>query len=319
MPQRFATSRSPRSAPPESRRASRGDSPKAKRAAPTPVGVLRERLLAHIEAAAGRLQSRHAITDADIHEARKSIKRARATLRLLQPAFDAAATDRSRVALRDAGRALSSARDAKVMADRFDEMRRRCGIDEFAVSTLPRSNSTRAGSAVRRTDARHRSDPAAARDGLLHAHDGLAAAPFVSTGWAPLAQGLRAIYKRGRRDLPRDAGDASSEALHEWRKRVKSYLHALEALAGSKKRPPAIREAISSARRLADALGEEHDLALLADALRASAQSEDVRVARLLGGIVVRRGRLRRRALKLGTALYAEPPAAMIRKLRRAA
>lgn len=314
MPKRVATSRSPRSAPPEPRHAPRGDSPSVKRTASTPVGVVRERLLQHIDAAAGRLQSRRSITDEDVHEARKSIKRARATLRLLQPALDANATERSRVALRDAGRALASARDAKVLADRFVEMLRRVDIEPFAVSSIAGPGTAKA----RGTGARNRSNPAAARAGLIDARQWLAAAAITATGWAPLAAGLRAIYKSGRRDLPEDADASSSEALHEWRKRVKNYLHALEALGGPKKRSPVARRTISSARRLADALGEEHDLAMLAEALRASAQVEDVRVARLLGGIALRRNRLRRRALKTGAQLYAEPPAAMVRKLRRA-
>lgn len=80
------------------------------------------------------------------------------------------------------------------------------------------------------------------------------------------------------------------------------------------------RSATSRSPRSAppDALREEHDLALLADALRASGQAGDVRIARLLGGIAVRQRSLRRRASKVGSDLYAEPPAVMVKKLRRA-
>jgi hypothetical protein len=99
---------------------------------------------------------------------------------------------------------------------------------------------------------------------------------------------------------------------------VKDYLHALEVIVASG-RPSPIRRTISSARRLADVLGEEHDLALLADALGSSQESRDERVRTLLEGSRQRRHRLRRRALKLGARLYAETPAAMERGLRRSA
>jgi CHAD domain-containing protein len=143
--------------------------------------------------------------------------------------------------------------------------------------------------------------------------------PLSATDWTPLGDGIRAIYRSGRREMPgKSVRAASSEVLHEWRKRVKNYLHALEVIVASA-RPSPIRRTISSARRLADVLGEEHDLALLADALRASAEHEDRRVGKLLKAIEERRRRLRRRALKSGTRLYAETPTGMERWLRRSA
>ena len=302
MPRQVATSGSRRSA------WRKGD------AGPSQAAAVRDRMLQHIDAAAVRLRPRRRITDEDVHEARKSIKRARAALRLLQPALAANEMARSRVSLRDAGRALASVRDAKVMADRFSEMLRRTGIDEFAVSTIASAASSSNSPAARRS-ARTRSNPAAARAGLTNARRWLSDATLTADGWLPLAEGIRAIYKSGRRDLPTDASAASSEALHEWRKRVKNYWHALEVLV-EPKRPAYVRQTINSARRLADALGEEHDLALLAEALRASQQSEDERVTILLEAIRLRRRRLRRRALRTGSKLYAETPGAMVRQLR---
>jgi len=297
-------SRSRHNAPPDARPV---------RAGPTDVVAVRGQLLAHIDAATNRLPPRRAISDADVHEARKSIKRARAVLRLVQPALQADVYESGKSALRDAGRALSSARDAKVMADRFAEMLQRVDIESFPVSTIA---GTQPGTG-RRLSPRHRSDPAAARASLTAVHARMVDTQLSATDWTPLGDGIRAIYRRGRREMPgKSARAASSEALHEWRKRVKDYLHALEVIVASG-RPSPIRRTISSARRVADALGEEHDLALLADALRASAEHEDRRVGKLLKAIEERRRRLRRRALKSGTRLYAEAPAAMERWLRR--
>lgn len=297
-------SRSRPSAPPDARPV---------RAGPTDVVAVRVQLLAHIDAASTRLRPRRAISDEDIHEARKSIKRARAVLKLLQPALNEDLFESGKTALREAGQALASARDAKVMADRFAEMLERVGIDAFPVSTIAGFPSATGDIATPRS----RSNPAAARRSLEAARARLADAPLSATDWTPLGDGIRAIYRSGRRAMPETgARAASSESLHEWRKRVKNYLHALEVIVASG-RPSPVRRTITTARRLADALGEEHDLALLADALRASAQQEDRRVAKLLKAIEERRRRLRRRALKAGTRLYAQTPTGMERWLRR--
>jgi CHAD domain-containing protein len=275
---------------------------------------VRDRLLAQIDVAARRLQQGRSISDEDVHEARKAIKRARAVLKLLQPALDADDVASNKVLLRDAGRALSSVRDAKVMADRFVEMLERVGIDAFPVRTIA-AHTPVAGRSTVRVGTRNRSNAAAARAALLRTRRWLAAAPLSADGRASLDAGIRGIYRTGRRKLPADASAASTEAMHEWRKRVKDYQYSLEALAAPKP-PPQMRRTIVAARRLADALGEEHDLALLADALRASNMREDARVRRMLDAIKLRRRRLRRRALKIGSALYAETPAAMARNLR---
>jgi CHAD domain-containing protein len=220
----------------------------------------------------------------------------------------------SKSALRDAGRALSSARDAKVIADRYAEMLRRAGIEAIPVSTIVESQPLTEHNAARR----RRSDVVTARTGLAAMRTRLATAPLSATDWTPLGRGIRAIYRRSRRATPgKSAGAASTETWHEWRKRVKDYLHALEVVVAPGRSSP-VRRTISSARRLADVLGEEHDLVLLADALRASAESQDARIAELLDAIRLRRHRLRRRARRTGARLYAETPAAIEKQLRRA-
>jgi CHAD domain-containing protein len=56
------------------------------------------------------------VSDTDIHEARKAVKRARAALRLMRDALPQAAYRRENAALRDASRPLSSVRDARSRA-----------------------------------------------------------------------------------------------------------------------------------------------------------------------------------------------------------
>jgi len=279
---------------------------------PDSVAAVRDLLLAHIDATTSRLELRRAMTDIDVHEARKSIKRARAVLRLLRPSLTANGFARSKAALRDAGRALAAARDAKVIADRLDEMLRRASIARSTVRGLTGALPAAMASA----SATQPSDPEAALTGLVLTRKRLARASLPARNWTPLGTGLRSIYQDGQQLMPGTADLVSVEALHEWRKQVKSYWHALEVFAPV--RPTPIRRTIDSARRLADTLGEDHDLALLADKLRVSAaEVQGGPVLDLLDAIGRRQRRLRRRALEIGSALYAEAPAVMEKRLRR--
>jgi CHAD domain-containing protein len=283
----------------------------AARGGPDSVAAVRDLLLVHIDAVIRRLELRRAMTDTDVHEARKSIKRARAVLKLLQPSLAANGFARSKAALRDAGRALAAARDAKVIADRLDEMLRRSGIARSAVSGLADRLPAVAASSTRLRDAD------AALAGLVLARKRLARASLPASNWSPLGTGLRSIYKAGRQLMPGKTEPVSVKAMHEWRKQVKSYWHALEVF--EPVRPAQIRRALALARRLADTLGEDHDLALLANKLRAFAAAADrgEQVLKLLDATERRQRRLRRRAVKIGSALYAEAPAVMEQRLRR--
>jgi len=285
----------------------------ASRDGPDSVAAVRDLLLAHIDATTSRLELRRAMTDIDVHEARKSIKRARAVLRLLRPSLTANGFARSKAALRDAGRALAAARDAKVIADRLDEMLRRASIAKSTVRGLTGALPAAMASA----SATQPSDREVALAGLVLTRKRLARASLPARNWTPLGTGLRSIYQDGQQLMPGTADLVSVEALHEWRKQVKSYWHALEVFAPV--RPTPIRRTIDSARRLADTLGEDHDLALLADKLRSFAAAADrgQPVMELLDATERRQRRLRRRAVKIGAALYAETPAVMEKRLRR--
>ncbi len=145
-----------------------------------------------------------------------------------------------------------------------------------------------------------------------------------------LAPGLRRVYKEGRRryvhvmsEQPRaDAQNAhvpGDQAMHDWRKRVKSLYYALDMLGG--KRAKGARKATRRADRLGDLLGEEHDLWMLGVYAeeRPDAFGEDSRARDdLLELIGRRRTRLRKRALKLGARLYKRSPDRFTRRLRSA-
>jgi CHAD domain-containing protein len=94
--------------------------------------------------------------------------------------------------------------------------------------------------------------------------------------------------------------------MHDWRKRVKSLYYALDML-GAKQSPIATK-LTRRASRLGETLGHEHDLAMLEEYLQGEQLLDAETQEKLSALIERRRARLRKRALKLGSHLYARSP-----------
>jgi CHAD domain-containing protein len=174
-----------------------------------------------------------------------------------------------------------------------------------------------------------------------------------------LGPGLDRIYREGRRRLRRARRREDPEAAHAWRKSVKDLRYAAETLdrgptetldQGSAKaagrgpakaldrksarapdRGPAkapdpgpakrMRRVARRADRIGEMLGEEHDLTLLARAVRKRRGhfAGERRTRRLLLKLIARRRkRLHRRALREGERLYRRRPKRFMRRLRHA-
>jgi CHAD domain-containing protein len=182
--------------------------------------------------------------------------------------------------------------------------------------------------------------------------------PLRERGTALVEPGLLRVYGQGRRRFYAAAGARKRDRvllMHEWRKRVKDLRYEAEILRRGE--APAALATISSAapggrrrrrrrerfereaarmRRIAkradtlgEALGEDHDLALLAETIRCAGRRGSARGSRLpalpkrtrkalLAEIRRRRRRLRRESLKLGAKLYAPGPRRFVRRIRHA-
>lgn len=244
------------------------------------------------------------LAPADVHLTRKRLKRVRAALALLRPALDPRDFDTCNRALRDAGRSLATARDATVLAQTYARMLARTTKSPAPGPATGKKRMAAGGRPVVTVD------PAVAHRRLRAAVRRLELARLTGRGWTPLGSGVRTVYRRGRRGRPTEP-DPSTEALHAWRRHAKRYWHVLELF--ETVNPRRLAPAIADARRLSDLLGEEHDLALLAEHLHGRRGRVDRNV---LETVTERRARLRRRALKLGAKVYDEPARAVERRLR---
>jgi hypothetical protein len=295
-----------------------------------------------------------------VHAARKALKRLRALLRLVQGDLGERPYERESALLRAAGVRLTRARDAEVLLITLDgliaahpkQLGGRRGVQRLR-ARLQRERDGAAELALA---------DSAAHAGVLD--DLRALRVRVSTweltdtgGIEAIEPALERLYGKGRRRMRRAertrGGRARGLRLHEWRKRVKDLRYAAEMLeradgegegasAGTKKpgasakrraRKPKARDRSSYIGKLArraddlgELLGEEHDLAVLAERVREEAKATRASGAPgpgtrklLLKLISKRREKLRKRALRDGKRLYGRAPKQFVRRVRAAA
>lgn len=259
-----------------------------------------------IEAAITGLPRAHP-TDEEIHEARKQMKAARATLRLLRPLLNETSYRSENRILRDAARALSAARDSTVLVKTLEEL----------VERVP-GKSTRkrltAFEAQLQRDAR-RSRAQVARSGLRRSAAQLRTAlqrvdSWLETepAWDTVRRSLRDSYRKGRRCARCNARRLDDATLHEWRKRAKYLRSQLQVLAPVQH--ASLKSMADELRELTDQLGQEHDLAVLSELARQDGRHRvEGKANRELQRLIdKRRRKLRKRALRVGLPLYAEKP-----------
>ncbi len=264
-----------------------------------------------------RALERRPLTDDAVHEARKSLKRARSMLRLLREGLGDEAYRRENTALRDAARPLSEIRDGKVLLDAFEQLLAHCPGSPAPAAT-DRLHRVLVGrrNALKRTRLGGRRPLEPQRQALRAAHRRAGRWNTGRRGWSVLGTGLERVYRKGREALARARAARTPACLHEWRKRTKYLWHALQVLEPS--RPATIGALARQAHQLADELGDHHDLTVLAGTLVQLASSHDTTVVEaLLPLIDRRRGELEREAFRLGNVLYREPPAALERRFAR--
>jgi CHAD domain-containing protein len=284
------------------------------RADEPPVRSVRRYVRKHAREALEALGERWPVPDEAVHRVRKQLKKARAGLRLVRDAVGAGTYRRDNATLRDASRPLSALRDARILLDVFDELAQSAGPpvrrEWEPLREALEADHQRTRARVLRDKERVRPVVEAVRATRRRAKDW----DLKGQGWAPVAAGLRRVYKAGRAAWRRAKAHPTAAALHEWRKQAKylrSQLELLEPLW-----PEVLSRLARRAHDLADTLGEDHDLFLLhGRASRVGVQLAAPARARLLQQIAERRHALQEQALRAGEALYAERPWLFVERL----
>lgn len=243
-----------------------------------------------------------------VHAARKAIKRARSSARLLRAA-DRQASRRINAAGRRAARVLAEARDADSLEHIVRDMAVQ-GLGETAIRAL-RAEAERA-----REDGA-RIDQAAAAKQACHALDDMEReiSAFVrpDAPQAALARGLARTYRRARQRLTAAQAEPSGDRLHALRKCVKDWRYQVAAL--KPVWPGGVKRRKSKAGSLARQLGEYGDLDRLIRRLEGRAGPD---AAAAIAALADRREAIASQALELAETVFHRKPKRVKKALKGA-
>jgi CHAD domain-containing protein len=276
------------------------------------------RRLARKELASAREQLLRARQPGDeaIHEARKSVKKARAIVHLIET-DDGRGLGGGKKRLRATNRALSQMRDADVMILTLQKL-----LDRW-----PRLLSEHTLARVRHQLSDHKNTvaQAAARPGswteaseeLRRGRAAIKRSSPVHRRFGALAPGLRVTHKRGRKAMARALERQGDADFHEWRKQIKALWYDLRLIEASGAR---IRREVEALNRAQTSLGDDHDAVVLCAYLSGSQAFRDgsFEFQRLTQQAERYQQELRRDAIASTKSIYATPTGAYVREVKRA-
>jgi CHAD domain-containing protein len=268
------------------------------------------------EAALGRLRESGAggaDAPAAVHGVRKDMKKLRTVLRLLRFELGKKRYRRENARFRDAGRALSEARDAEVKLETLEALAEHADLPAEALDAW-RKILDRDREAASNLVAHDEATVAQARSLIEAGLESVHAWELEGDSWKLVESAVERTYRRGRRAMKKAQDRRRDDDLHEWRKRAKDLWYELRLLSCAW--PGPLEATAAEAHRLTDLLGDHHDLAVLREDLRQRNLGEAETVA-LLAAIDRRQEELAAEALSLGRRLYAERPRELNRRLRR--
>jgi CHAD domain-containing protein len=246
----------------------------------------------------------HGARDPAVHDARKDLKRARASLRLLRGGLGKTAFRRENLALRDAAKPLGAVRDAKAV------------LNAFATLRLPEDSGGEKAFGVCVSRALQH-DWRECRERLQVQSGAGKSVQDVKRRIARLGSGglermgvgagVSRVYRSGQRAFAKARRSPTDERLHELRKQAKYLFNQIDMLSRiSGARFAAVR---GQSDRLAQCLGEDHDLAGLKRRIEQISSAEglapDSSVMKAwTDRILERRASLQREAVALAKRLY---------------
>lgn len=250
-----------------------------------------------------------------VHDARKRVKKVRAVVKLMSEADDGpwAKSDRT---LRTAGRLLSDLRDTDALVETLDSLHKRYPKRLSAASyrAIRRQLTARRAEAMKvASDQRHLTSAAKKLEKVRRSAKTWHV-PSIKPSELPGL--LRESFRASRKAMRIAARKRQPEAVHDWRKRLKTLWYHLR-LVTSLAADPGHR--IRSLRSLERLLGDDHNLEVLSATIADDRESGRQMPADRRELILVARTRqavVRRQASALGRRLHAGTSKQFARSLR---
>jgi CHAD domain-containing protein len=246
-----------------------------------------------------------------VHEFRKALKRLRALVRLASSALDGKNVRRRTRALGEIARLLSDHRDNVVMRDTIGKLTSDSDADTAAALAQVQPQLARLSS---ENGATFDADAAAeARRLLLREVKKFSRIRLRGRGFQALEGGLEKSYRRARKAIKVACIEPTDENFHSLRKAVQWHWRQTNLLSRAWPEEFAVRAA--AAHELSQLIGDDHDLAVLIDAVENAEDIPAESKPAILAVCKQRQETLRQAAEPRARRLFAEAPKAFVERL----
>jgi CHAD domain-containing protein len=259
--------------------------------------------LEQIERAQRQLEGSASATTTAVHEARKSLKRVRALLRLFRPGLGETVFREENARYRDIGAMLAPARDSHVLIQ-----------TALKVETLPGQVTNAGLAALKKQLQEDEAATASVSDSVV----GEALTRFAKAakvfrrlktgdgGFDIVEAGLKRSYGKGLKCFEAAYASGHDEDFHEWRKTVQQHWRHMALV--SRAWPDHFASRVAAARALSQILGDDHDLAILCAHVRAlpAGRLSAMHASEIERLAAARQQELRSEAAPRGRQLFAE-------------
>ncbi|MCK9502776.1 MAG: CHAD domain-containing protein [Porticoccaceae bacterium] len=282
-----------------------------------PVAIeIKRALRSQIDKAVAAIDNSENCSQEAVHRVRKHCKNIRALLCLLAPSLGKRFKHEN-IWYQDTAAALSHLRDVDAMGESLDKLLAaqpgnpdKTIISEDAASWLRQQLLARKNHIIRDQDAVDNA-LGLAKARLQTGRQRLSKWRLKGDGLNAMSCGLEKTYGQARTRMKLAETDPSDQHLHNWRKRVKEHYCHIFLL--TRIWPAVMASVGDELKRLGEVLGDDHDLAVLADFL-ATAEDSDHKTS-ILSAIATRRRSLQGIAWLMGGRLFAEKPGALRKRL----
>jgi CHAD domain-containing protein len=249
-----------------------------------------------------------------VHDARKSMKRIRALLRLVRFGIGDKAFKRENRRFRDIGNRLSGTRDAQVMLQTLHELYPQ---DAEAAAAAPARLVELLEARIAQAHGNGHTETTADLNNHLKGARRAIAKLEMRGEFEVVEAGLAKVYRDCRAAFTDAFEIGTDAAFHEWRKTIQQHWRQMRLLSDAW--PELMDLRASAARQISELLGDDHDLAVLAgfvesEAGKAISKRDATAVVRLARA---RQAELRLRVKPLGTRLLALGESSLTRQIRK--
>lgn len=243
----------------------------------------------------------------NIHQVRKRMKMLRGLLRLMRGELPKSVYRDENACFRDTARLLAGARDAQVLVDTYDTLIASCDSSDEKLALAPlRELLEQERQTMLHVDGTTDKRMREAAATLRSARQRVPGWQLRKPGFGALAAGLQQTYGSGRRAFAGAYDTWQDSDFHEWRKAVKYHWYHSRLL--ERLWPPVLKVRVDTLKELSELLGDDHDLAVLRNALSTHEQITVEQRMTLERLAKARQEVLRTRARQLGQLLYADLP-----------